>query len=471
MFVPSVRDDTLNYLYEKGVSVKRFSNILSEDAVSEITADETDLGVIIGGRILSESLIHWPRLGSLNIHKHDCEKYRGGAQVGYPECKNHDRTLTITIHYATTQVDAGDILQTVDIPIEPYDNDQSLEIKAAVAGFELYLKVIRDIRDGTASRRPQSLKGAKMLYTSPYLARALLWRNRRKQHRTALRKSNPLPSRFLLTLCRNILAILAFPALAIKRRNQEATGQAPVLILYYHGVSNSAENWMHLPLERFHEQVAYLKKYFQIVDLEAAVDTLRNGHSSKLSVVLTFDDGYKSLHDILLPYLSYHSIPATFFVCPESSSENSLHEHDRQNGCFSARLMSTKEIRACADRSITIGSHGQRHENMALLSRIELEKTMGRSFNSLDLIDPQSTRFFSFPFGHESHVSAESILVAKKFFKAGFSASGGYNTPNAPTQFLYNRIANPTDFFSLVAIANGMHRIRLFYTGKSLTEP
>lgn len=468
LFVRSAYSGPLQNLRNKGVRIKEFQDILSDKAVAEITSTESDLGVIIGGRILSDSIINWPRLGSLNIHKHDCKKYRGGAQIGYPECLNHDPFLTITIHYATTQVDSGDIVKTVEIPIEPYDGNQSLEIKANVAGFELYLEAIRDIRDNTVVRLPQTSHPAEVLFTTPYLARALLWRKRRKQHLAALQASNPLKSRYGLTLGRNILAIILLPFLAKLRTRLEGAGQAPIIILYYHGVSNSAENWMHLPLELFHEHVTYLRKYFRIIDIEEAVKTLRNGNSSELSVVLTFDDGYQSLHNILLPYLSYHALPATFFVCPEASSKNDLHEHDRHAGCHNAQIMSITDIEECANNNITIGSHGNNHDDMASLNQDELEKTMRCSLESLENMSIRPVKYFSFPFGHQEHISDEALSVAKKYFKAAFSAFGGYNLPHAQPQFLYNRISNPTDFMSIIAIANGMHRARPFHSGPSV---
>lgn len=103
------------------IQVVRVPDINAPETIKQVNDAAPDLGIILGGRILKADLIHAPRLGTLNIHKHDVRHYRGGAEVGYPEILNGDKELGITIHWATAVVDAGPVVATSSVPVEKFD--------------------------------------------------------------------------------------------------------------------------------------------------------------------------------------------------------------------------------------------------------------------------------------------------------------------------------------------------------------
>ncbi|MFN7987409.1 MAG: polysaccharide deacetylase family protein [Thermoanaerobaculia bacterium] len=86
-------------------------------------------------------------------------------------------------------------------------------------------------------------------------------------------------------------------------------------ILVWHGLDHrggSGFNARFVSAARFEEQVADMKDRFHVVPLRDYFEGER--HPSKLTVVLTFDDGYESAATLALPILERHGVPASFFV-------------------------------------------------------------------------------------------------------------------------------------------------------------
>lgn len=91
--------------------------------------------------------------------------------------------------------------------------------------------------------------------------------------------------------------------------------QAAQRIMAYHGVDkvgSKAYNSRFISEDLFEQQVIYFKKNFHIVSLK----DYYQGHfpDDKLSITLTFDDGYANNFTRILPILEKHQVPATFFI-------------------------------------------------------------------------------------------------------------------------------------------------------------
>jgi peptidoglycan/xylan/chitin deacetylase (PgdA/CDA1 family)/glycosyltransferase involved in cell wall biosynthesis len=67
--------------------------------------------------------------------------------------------------------------------------------------------------------------------------------------------------------------------------------------------------------EEFDRQLRHLARFWRVVSLEDAVRALQAGSPlPRNSVVITFDDGYRSNYSTALPLLEKHNLPATVFV-------------------------------------------------------------------------------------------------------------------------------------------------------------
>ncbi|MBN1671847.1 MAG: polysaccharide deacetylase family protein [Kiritimatiellae bacterium] len=62
----------------------------------------------------------------------------------------------------------------------------------------------------------------------------------------------------------------------------------------------------------FERELAFVRRHFDVVSFRDLVGHGLNGHRNPL--IITFDDGYKDNHDVVLPILLKHGVKATFFV-------------------------------------------------------------------------------------------------------------------------------------------------------------
>jgi peptidoglycan/xylan/chitin deacetylase (PgdA/CDA1 family) len=65
---------------------------------------------------------------------------------------------------------------------------------------------------------------------------------------------------------------------------------------------------------RFDALCAWLARTFNVLPLDQAVRALHQGTLAARALAISFDDGYADNHDIALPILQRHGLPATFFV-------------------------------------------------------------------------------------------------------------------------------------------------------------
>ncbi len=65
---------------------------------------------------------------------------------------------------------------------------------------------------------------------------------------------------------------------------------------------------------RFDALLGWVKSWFQVLPLDAAIRQLHEGSLPARAAALSFDDGYADNHDVALPLLRKHGLPCSFFV-------------------------------------------------------------------------------------------------------------------------------------------------------------
>lgn len=83
-------------------------------------------------------------------------------------------------------------------------------------------------------------------------------------------------------------------------------------ILMIHGVGTGG-----CPVEAFCDQIDYLNRTFGIISLDESISSAqRRTCSIRTRIVLTFDDGLRSMLLQAYPFLKQRRIPSTVYVCP-----------------------------------------------------------------------------------------------------------------------------------------------------------
>ena len=145
----------------------------------------------------------------------------------------------------------------------------------------------------------------------------------------------------------------------------------------------------HKGIREFTEDLDYLLKHYIPIGLNDLLETIeRNGEFARRSFHLTFDDGFRELHDVVAPILTRKGIPATFFVNSAFIDNKTLFYHNKasilleraKEGLSEGVLRSLKELMKregldCADISSAILSvpYGRREEVDELAIRLGVD--------------------------------------------------------------------------------------------------
>jgi peptidoglycan/xylan/chitin deacetylase (PgdA/CDA1 family) len=93
-------------------------------------------------------------------------------------------------------------------------------------------------------------------------------------------------------------------------------GQRSLAVVNYHRVLARPDPLLDTEpdVAAFHWQMALLADCFNVMPLHEALRALDEGRLPPRTVCITFDDGYRSVHDLALPILRKFGLPATVFV-------------------------------------------------------------------------------------------------------------------------------------------------------------
>ena len=100
-------------------------------------------------------------------------------------------------------------------------------------------------------------------------------------------------------------------------------GDGRLCILNYHRILASPDPLLdgEPNVETFEWQMRLLSECFNVLQLHDAVQLLGTDRMPPRAVAITFDDGYRSIHDLALPVLARYQLPATVFVTTGHMSE------------------------------------------------------------------------------------------------------------------------------------------------------
>lgn len=91
------------------------------------------------------------------------------------------------------------------------------------------------------------------------------------------------------------------------------TSGQPRILMYHRFTEESGGG--EATRDNFRKQVAYIKRYYRPMTLEALCGYLESGERlPRNAIAITVDDGYRDFYDIAWPVLREYSVPATLFV-------------------------------------------------------------------------------------------------------------------------------------------------------------
>lgn len=258
-------------------------------------------------------------------------------------------------------------------------------------------------------------------------------------------------------------------------------------ILRYHSVDSSG-SCHSTPPEVWESHIQYLQERdFSVLSIRDYL--MENYHPSRPAAIMTFDDGYRNNHDIVLPVLHRFNMTATFYCVTgyagkpagwvEGEVENLLKEgmdvingpleyfleHARLNEEYirahlpqlhqlgmrralkeiyylnqfkPLALMSRHHLLALHQAGMEIGAHTDSHCYLSKLLPKEASREILNSKHQLEEILQAPVDSFCFPYGDYSEQVVQ--MVKEAGFKSACGCESGYFNPRRDSLFELPRI-------------------------------
>jgi peptidoglycan/xylan/chitin deacetylase (PgdA/CDA1 family) len=211
----------------------------------------------------------------------------------------------------------------------------------------------------------------------------------------------------------------------LKDRNRaglSADGFQTIPILTYHRFAEDCDSPLCMPAKTFELQMRYLKENrYHVVTAEELLSFLRyrQGLPQK-SVLITMDDGYRSVYNIAYPILNQYGFTATLFIYTDFVGVSKI-------------AITWDQLKEMQTKGFTIGSHTIYHSDLTQRKKGETEqeyiaRVKEELYGSKKILDQklgQDTYFLAYPFGRYDQ---QSIQMAREAgYKMAMSVKRGGN--------------------------------------------
>lgn len=142
------------YAVSQGLKVLQPEKLKNEEFLEELRALKADLQIVVAFRMLPEVVWNMPRLGTFNLHASLLPQYRGAAPINWAVINGETET-GITTFFLKHEIDTGEIIDQVRIPIADTDNVEVVYDKLMKLGGDLVVKTVDAILEGKVKATPQ----------------------------------------------------------------------------------------------------------------------------------------------------------------------------------------------------------------------------------------------------------------------------------------------------------------------------
>lgn len=205
------------------------------------------------------------------------------------------------------------------------------------------------------------------------------------------------------------------------------------------------ESWFYIPEKTFVGYLEVLKgSGWTAIDVPAFLGGLRAAESlPDRAVLLTFDDGYRSVRDVALPWLRRFGFPAVAFVTTGYIGGRSTFDSGIEP---EEPMCDWDDLRELQRQGVSVQSHGVSHRGFSALGPAEREEELVRSKAEIESHLANGVEVFAFPYG-DNGPDPQGTAVALK--RAGYRAAclygGGPNPLPVTDSYRLTRLAMGPD--------------------------
>ncbi|MGN0036543.1 MAG: methionyl-tRNA formyltransferase [Bacteroidaceae bacterium] len=142
------------YAVEHGLPVLQPERLKDEAFLDQLRALQADLQIVVAFRMLPEVVWSMPRLGTFNLHASLLPQYRGAAPINWAVI-NGDTETGITTFFLKHEIDTGEVIQQVRVPIAETDDVEAVHDRLMLLGGRLVTDTVDAILAGTVRPVPQ----------------------------------------------------------------------------------------------------------------------------------------------------------------------------------------------------------------------------------------------------------------------------------------------------------------------------
>ena len=140
---------------DSGIPVYTPKSLRDEEFFSLLKDINPDLIVVVAyGKILPPEVISYPKYGCINLHVSLLPKYRGAAPMQRAIMDGEKKT-GVTVMYMDEGLDTGDIISSLEFPINEQDDFEAIHDRSARLGSQLLSDTVVELWNGTAKRTKQ----------------------------------------------------------------------------------------------------------------------------------------------------------------------------------------------------------------------------------------------------------------------------------------------------------------------------
>ena len=231
----------------------------------------------------------------------------------------------------------------------------------------------------------------------------------------------------------------------------DSSGYQLVPILCYHNIAPQARGRLTIAVKTFEEQMGYLKSQgYRVINLKEFVEFVSlQRQLPKKSVVITFDDGYKSFLQYAQPILNKFGFSATLFVYTDYVG-------------MGGNALTWPDLKKLLQDGFNIEGHSKSHSNLKRTSgesaaeynkRLTAELSQSRDIFQKNL--GHTPAILAYPFG------AQDDTVVQRTKEAGYTAAFTVR-PQANPSFVERLRIHRTQIFSEMTLDDFAKYLNLF---------
>ena len=178
---------------DRGLPLYRFENLRKESADQILKKHDADLYVVFAyGKLLPRSVFELPREKTVNLHGSLLPELRGASPIQTAILRGYRQTGW-TLQFIEEKMDAGDIIDTARLDIDPDETAGELTERMLPIGIELTLRTLNEFDRLKAAARPQNHDQATFCSKFSMEMSGIDWSGKASAIHDQVRALNPWP--------------------------------------------------------------------------------------------------------------------------------------------------------------------------------------------------------------------------------------------------------------------------------------